>query len=190
MLSDIEFDAYCAKHSVSQAARDYIETTRNSDPSRLVGTNARHNVCGRFASRKMGAAIQTESRTAEFVFAVECEYSPHVLEFWDQPPPIPIQKLTPAGKRRAASYTPDYLLLSDSGPEVIEVKARSKLGELVSTNPNWTEVEGVYRYCPGHKFFQSIGLPHRVVFPEATSQIVEPPMKALGSAQPKLSRTM
>lgn len=170
MLNDQEFEQYCSDHALSNDAVEYICTTRTSAPSRAVGRNARGNVCGKFASRKMGHTLQTESRTAEFIFAVECEYSKSVLEFWDQPPPVPISRRDANGRLRSASYTPDYLVLTDSGPELVEVKSRTELQSLVAKDPNWSGTESGYRFDPAIQFFAGIGLTHKVFSPPDSSQ--------------------
>ncbi|MEW8185895.1 MAG: transposase family protein [Candidatus Thiodiazotropha endolucinida] len=163
MLTDTEFEEYLESHALPAKARDYISLTRSTEPSRLVGTRAKNNVCTWYPSRKMGCQIQAESRTAEYLFAVECEYSQDVLEFWDQCPKRPIVR-TQRNGRRTGYYTADYLVLETTGPGVIEVKDVQTLSKLLAERPeDWLENEQGVVYRPASEAFEEIGLKHRVV---------------------------
>ena len=99
MLSDLEFSQWCERLQLSEAARRYIESVRKSDPARAVTSNGKGNVCSTLASESMGLTINTESRTAEFAYAREFEFDEDVLEFWDQPQPVPVLRHGLSGPR-------------------------------------------------------------------------------------------
>lgn len=164
MLYTNQFERYCSGREIAPLALEYITETRDTEPSRTVGARARSNVCSSVVSEKMGRSIFTESHTAERAFTILSEFDEGVLEFWDQPPPIKIEMVNKGGKPQGVSYTPDFLLLTQSGPVVIEVKTLEKLEELVVERPkNWVRTEkGEFQYLPALKSFQRVGLEHRV----------------------------
>lgn len=59
------------------------------NPTRRVG-GGRDNVSGRYPSRKMGLTIQFQSHGVELPLVYEMEHDPGVLEYYDQPPSIPL----------------------------------------------------------------------------------------------------
>ena len=90
MLSDEEFLRWCEARDLSAEGRAAIAKIRSSGPARRVG-GGRENVSGRYPSRKMGLAIQFESHRVELAFVYEMEHDSNVLEYYDQPPAIPLE---------------------------------------------------------------------------------------------------
>lgn len=164
MLFSNQLERYYQSREISLAAREYIKEARDSEPSRMVGANARSNVCSWVVSNKMGRSISTESHTAERAFISLAEFDERILEFWDQPPPVKIEKVNRQGKVQGVSYTPDFLCLTKDQPEVVEVKHLNTLNELVIEQPrNWVKTEsGGFQYLPAVRSFKKIGLEHRV----------------------------
>jgi len=164
MLNDQELEYYFTKHQVTQAAQEYIEMVRNSAPSRLVGRNARNNVCTNFCSKKMGMTIQTESHTAEFLFAIEWEYDDSIIEFWDQPAPVSIKRTYKNGSKRAGSYTADFLLITTTGPCVVEVKTGKNINTLCEKKPvDWLMIDDEPHFIPAENIFRELDLPYSVL---------------------------
>ena len=152
------------EHHLSKAAISYMQMVRENPPSRMVGTHAKRNIVSFYPSKKMGHTISTESRGPEKSFAIFCEYDDRVLEYWDQPEPIKVERYDKNGRKRAGSYTPDSLVLTKQGPKVIEVKPKKKLDHLVKVDSkNWEKHgENTYIYLPAQKAFEDIGLKHEV----------------------------
>jgi putative transposase len=63
------------------------------------------NVSGRYPSRKMGLTIQFESHRVELPFVYEMEHDPGVLEYYDQPPSIPLAYQAANGRRLSVMHT-------------------------------------------------------------------------------------
>ena len=169
MFNDKELDIYFKKHALAIAVREYINMVRNSESSRLVGRQAGNNVCTEFSSKKMNRSIQTESRTAELPFAIEFEYDDSIYEFWDQPQPITISRTYKNGAVRPGSYTPDFLLLTHTGPLVVEIKTAENLAKLVEKNPqDWVCENGAITFRPAKEAFTKLGLAYKVC---STAQI-------------------
>lgn len=162
MLSDDELQDYLRVHELSPSAEEYIFSTRENEPARLVGVFAKSNVCRTFVSRKMNRTIQTESHTSEYPFALDCEFSDDVLEFWDQPPAIQVVRTNKKGTHRRGIYNPDFLALRTSGPVVVEVKTEEELKKL-SHHPDWVNDGERYIYRPALTAFMDIGLQFEVV---------------------------
>ncbi|WP_193911222.1 Mu transposase C-terminal domain-containing protein [Cellvibrio polysaccharolyticus] len=164
MLSESQLYRYFDDHNVSSDAVQYILNTRNSQPSRMVGTHARNNVCSWFYSEKMERTISTESRTAERAFVVLSEFDRNVFEIWDQPEPVIIQKNNSKGQRRNSSYTADFLILDKDGPCVVEVKDVATITKLVAAKAeDWVKrYDGSIDYLPAKRVFEKIGLGFRV----------------------------
>src|SRR6058998_3500089 len=110
MLSDEEFVLWCKRLSLSREAQSAIATIRSAGPARRVG-GGRENVSGRYPSRKMGLTIQFESHRVELPFVYEMEHDPSVLEYYDQPPSIPLAYQAANGRRLSVMQTPDYFVL-------------------------------------------------------------------------------
>lgn len=130
----------------------------------MVGTHAVTNVCSWISSTKMSRTISSESRGPERAFIILSEYDKRVLEIWDQPQPIKITKVNKNGQRRAGSYTPDFMLLTDKGPRLVEVKPEAVLEELIVEQPgNWVKRGvGSYHYLPAEAAFRDLGMIHQV----------------------------
>src|SRR5919204_3573222 len=104
MLSPEAFAAWCERTEVSVQARSLIDHIRSSGPSRRVG-GGRSNVSGRYPSTKMGVTIQFESHRIELAGIYEMEHDAHVLEYYDQPPPIKLDYKSARGKGLGVFHT-------------------------------------------------------------------------------------
>lgn len=162
MLTDTQLREYLIfTHQVPEKARDYICLTRSSEPSRMVGTHARNNAVSFVPSKKMGHTISTESRGPERFFALQCEHDDEVLEYWDQPPPLSVIRTDAKGVKRQSSYTPDFLILTESGPRLVEVKPLDKIRNLVRQRPfEWQmdEQHEIYKFLPAERACAEIGI--------------------------------
>jgi putative transposase len=59
----------------------------------------------------MGLTVQFESHRVELPLVYEMEHDPGVLEFYDQPPSIPLAYHATNGRRFSVMHTPDYFVL-------------------------------------------------------------------------------
>ncbi len=163
MMNDMQVEQYFSQHNLSPEAREFIGHTRTHYSSRLIGTNAKSNVCVWHASQKMQRTIQAEGKTTEYGFAIEFEYSKDVIEFWDQPQPVSVLRRYSDKSQRLGSYTADYLVLYTDGPQVIEVKDKSDLEKLIKKKPlEWKRTGSEIIYKPAFDAFSNLGLIHKV----------------------------
>lgn len=180
MLTEEELNTYLTSNNLTDAAKNYIRETRSSDPYRGVGQHTDGNVCSWFYSKKLGHLVSSESSTAEFYFILESEYSSDVYEYWEQPKPIEIRRLTSRGHRIRTRYTPDFLVIKKSEVEVIEIKSKNKLEKLVNrNNTDWQVNENGYVDGAAYKAFKNIGLTHRVISSDTFNHIYFANLKLL-----------
>jgi len=72
----------------------------------------------------MGFTIQFESHRVELPFVYEMEHTPGVLEYYDQPPSIPLAYHAANGRRFSIMHTPDYFVLREDSAGWVECKPR------------------------------------------------------------------
>ena len=89
MLNETDFLLWCKRLALTEKAQATVTEVRSRNPTRRVG-GGRKNVSGRYPSRKMGVTIQFESHRVELPFVYELERDATVLEYYDQPPSIPL----------------------------------------------------------------------------------------------------
>lgn len=173
MLNQDDYRAVIGGCRLPSAGQAYVEATRNSEPSRLVGGGHIRNTPIRFASQRMGRVIQAESDTVEGAFVRLCEFDDrNVLEFWDQPPSVPLVIINKRGHRQRTTYTPDFLVIRPQGPTVVECKSLAELERLIADRPHdWIVIDGSYRYRPAYEYFAGIGVLHEVWAPDARSAL-------------------
>jgi putative transposase len=163
MLNPEEFRQWCYRLGLSRAAISAVETIRNAEPSRRVGSRGR-SVAGRFPSDKMGRTVQFESHTVELAGIWQYEHDPHVLEFYDQPVPIKLNYASAAGRPLGVVHTPDFFVLRSDGAGWEEWKTEAELVRLAERAP------GRYRRgnadgwsCPpGDAVARPLGLSYRL----------------------------
>lgn len=164
MLTNQQFNEYVVAHNLSLAAVEYIHEARSSEASRMVGVKAISNVVSFVPSKKMGFTLSSESRGPERAFLLMSEYDERVLEIWDQPPPIQIQRTDTSGRKIKRWYTPDFLILTIDGPIIVEVKSEHAVDVLSKRYPqDWVRRdESSIDYVPATNAFQELGIQCRV----------------------------
>jgi putative transposase len=141
------------------AGRTLIEEARRNAPVRKVRSNS-NNVITRFASRKMGRLVDTESRTVEYPAVVMYEHDDKVLEYYAQPVRLDLKWKGPSDQRPSRlQHTPDMLLIREDGFWIEEWKEEKKLLELQKKNPERIFKEnGEWRYPAVEAHFRDMGI--------------------------------
>src|SRR6266487_3074927 len=157
------FEQWCDRLQLPTATRDFLAHLRASPPARRVQGRL-FNVCGTFASRKMGVSIQFESHTVELWAIYSMEYDAQVLDFFDQPHQLELHYQGPSGRPTQALHTPDFLVLRTDGASFEEWKLEEKLLELMVTHPGryQRDESGTWRCPPGEAAAERLGLSYRV----------------------------
>jgi hypothetical protein len=76
-----DLDAYLSRHNICIAAADYILRAA-AGLARDVGAGGYSCVVTEYQSRKMGVTVNTESRTAELLYAIELDFDPLTCPHW------------------------------------------------------------------------------------------------------------
>lgn len=163
MLNETDFLRWCKRLGVTEKALAAVVEARSRNPSRRVG-GGRNNVSGRYPSRKMGVTIQFESHRVELPFVYELERDATVLEYYDQPPSIPLSYQTANGRSLSVLHTPDYFVIRQDSSGWEECKTAEDLEKLAIKSPNRYCRNGEGKWCcpPGEAYASGTGLYYRV----------------------------
>src|SRR5207247_5656578 len=102
-----------------------------------------------YPSKKMQCIIKAESHKVEFAFLLTAEHDDDVLEFWDQPPSIPLEYLDKRGRVQRPFHTADYFLFRYHSAGWVECKPARELMRQAEVRPNRYQLDeqGKWR-CP------------------------------------------
>lgn len=152
----------CGRLRITQAGIEFILKICSTPPSRQP--NKKFSVVDRFASRKNGQVISSESRNVEFAYILWAEFDSSVIEIYDQPP-LEIEYLNARGKKRRNVITLDFLEISENGVSLIECKRYSQLAKLAAKNPNryYKPPSGEWTSPPISQALEKLGLKFRFV---------------------------
>ena len=172
-LSSDDLAELLDRHGVNEQGRALIDRVRRGDPVRAVAGGG-GNVTGRYPSRKMGRVLQYESGTCEFAFLMLCETDPDVYEYYDQPAELTLRYVV-QGKRGArevvVSTTPDFLVLGDRRPALVECKREEEIEKLVrEPNSRYVAEGDGYRCPPGEEAAAFYGLGYEVWTPKGVTR--------------------
>ncbi|HET8549507.1 MAG TPA: TnsA endonuclease N-terminal domain-containing protein, partial [Bryobacteraceae bacterium] len=163
MLNEAEFLLWCKHLALTEQAQAAVAEIRSRNPTRRVG-GGRNNVPGRYPSRKMGVTIQFESHRVELPFVYEYEHDEAVLEYYDQPPSIPLAYQAANGRSLSVMHTPDYFVIRQDSAGWEECKASEELERLTLKSPNRYRRNPEGRWCcpPGEAHALRTGVYYRV----------------------------
>lgn len=163
MLSESDFSAWCRRLDLSAKCCEIVANVRSRPPTRRVGGGS-SNVSGRYPSRKTGATIQVESRRVELAAIYELEHDPSILEYYDQPPAIPLAYSSRNGRRLSVLHTPDFFVIRADEAGWEECKAEQELEKLAEKSPNRyrPDSNGGWLCPPGESHASEFGLYYRV----------------------------
>jgi putative transposase len=169
VLTNDDLLAWFSRWDISKQAQTLISQIRSTPPSRRVG-GGRANVTGRYPSKKMGVTIQFESHQVELAGIREMEHDSSVLEYFDQPLPIPLKYKSAAGRQMCVLHTPDFFVIKADGVGWEEWKTEEALQQLTERNRfrYSRDVSGKWECPPGSEFANQLGLYYRV---RSTSEI-------------------
>ena len=140
MLTDEEFESWCAAVGLGPEGRALVTRIRRSEPVRLVRGGV-GNTRGRYPSRLMGRTIQFESESCElygiitFEFGGADHYIGNAREFYDQPHSFKYKFKTASGRKVTVVHTPDFFVIRDSAGEFVEFKPEERLRKLANKYP-------------------------------------------------------
>lgn len=157
-----QFELRARRWNVSPAAYELIKQTRNSAPARYVESVESGNTIWRYPSRKLGLTVSLES-SEEHGYAVQREFDPSVLEYWDQPPRVTLLAKDARGHFRRVPYVADFLVLYEDRAQIVQIKTLEKCRELAARQPARWSVEGLSACDHVAKdYYAGMGLDHVV----------------------------
>lgn len=164
MLTEQAFEHWAREIGYTEEAIAHLQEVRNSEPVRRVQGNA-GNVSGFFSSQTMKLTLQVESRKVEFAaLRVLHFHEEGVLEIYDQPRRLVINYLSKSGRKVVVSYTPDFLVIRQTGACYEEWKPAEKLPQLAEESPNRyvRQADGTWRCPPVEACLSDLGIGFRV----------------------------
>jgi putative transposase len=162
MLTSAEFKNWYNAVRLPKSTVDIIQKIRTSPPSRRVG-GGRYSVSGFYSSAKNGFGVQFEAHTVEFPLVYKLELDPDVLEYYDQPSPIPLVYYSAGGRRLVVRHTPDYFVLWCDRAGWIEAKHEDELRVLAVEMPNRYQLVADRWVCPpGTDYAETLSLRYEV----------------------------
>jgi len=108
-LDGISLHTYFRRLGLQPEAQELLIRVRSSPPSRTPESR-RGNMSVWYPSKKMRCIIKAESHKVEFAFLLEAEHSDDVLEFYDQPPRIPLEYYDKRHRLQQPLHTADYFV--------------------------------------------------------------------------------
>ena len=162
-LDGVALLAYFRRLGLGPATQELLIRVRSSPPHRTPASRA-GNMPVWYPSTKMQCIIKAESAKVEFAFLLEAEHSDEVLEFFDQPPPIPLEYRDRRNHVQRPLHTADYFVFRSHSAGYEECKPVEKLIQLAQTHPNRYVLDehGRFRCPPGEAFAAKYGLTYRV----------------------------
>lgn len=168
MLETSQLMALFDRLGTPQEGRKLIMKARTEAPVRAVKSYS-GNVITYLASRKMGREIPTESRHYEFANAVVKEHDPQVLEYYVQPCVLRLELVDfVTGEIHKIQHTPDFLVLSQDGITLEEVKSDANLTRLAERYPYryQKDSDGYWRSPQIEKELAELGIRYRIISDE------------------------
>jgi putative transposase len=170
-LDGSAFKTYCrrlgfAKKNDDEAqdeAQDVLIKIRSAPPTRTPGSNW-GNVAVWYPSKKMRFILKAESHKVEFARMLQHEHDDDVLEYYDQPPSIPIEYFDKNNHLQRVNHTPDYFVFRYGSAGWEECKPQDELIRQAQQRPNRYRLdeEGRWRCPPGETYAAKYGLTYRV----------------------------
>ncbi len=170
-LDGIAFKTYCRRlgflkktdDEAQDEAQDVLIKIRSAPPTRTPGSNW-GNVAVWYPSKKMGFIVKAESHKVEFARVLQHEHDDDVLEYYDQPPSIPIEYLDKNKHLQRVIHTPDYFVFRYGSAGWEECKPEQELIRQAQQRPNRYRLDekGRWRCPPGEAFAAKYGLFYRV----------------------------
>jgi len=163
-LDGLVLQSYCHRLQFSKEVQDDIlAAIRSSPPSRTPGSR-RGNVAVWYPSKKMWCVIKAESHKVEFAMILEYEHTDDVLEFYDQPPSIPLDYKDKHDRMQHVLHTADYFVFRYNSAGWEECKQTQELVQKAKEGSTRYILDdnGKWRCPPGEAYAAQFGLTYNV----------------------------
>lgn len=164
--------AYLRGVPINKFGEAYVNQAFVEDTSRQVGQSSYLSTYIQFQSNKMLRSVPVESREGELAAALRLEADDDVHWFVSQPCGVSIKITMVNGVSRSQTVTADFLVFGKDGLEVLEIKPRSKLEDLVRQRPaDWKRSGEDFRYVPLENAYRKLGIKFHVVVSDDLNKI-------------------
>jgi len=162
-LDGTALQIYYRRLGFEKDIQDMLDLIRSSPPSRNPESR-RGNMPVWYPSKKMQCIIKAESHKVEFAVVIESEHDDDVIEYYDQPPSIPLEYLDKRNHVQTPLHTADYFVFRFKSAGWEECKPTQELIRQAQSRPNRYQVDekGNWRCPPGEKYAAQFGLTYRV----------------------------
>jgi putative transposase len=162
-LDGIALQTYYRRLGFGKTVCDKLDEIRTSPPSRTPESH-RSNMPVWYPSKKMRCIIKAESHKGEFAFLIEAEHDEDVIEYYDQPPSIPLEYRDKRNHLHNPLHTADYFVFRFNSAGWVECKPTQELIRISKTYSNRyeTDDQGNWRCPPGEKYAAEFCLTYSV----------------------------
>lgn len=162
-FSPEDLEQYLQLHPQREAAALLIREA-SKDLSRDVGKSGFPSGITEHQSTKTMVTVNTESESGELAYAHILDFDDNVITYYEQVPPVDCLREDKNGRRVQRAYRADFVVLTNQGPEIIQVKSAKEIREKIAKYPaTWIETDGEVCDLAANRAFEALGLPHRVV---------------------------
>jgi len=164
LLDGLALQSYCHRLQFSKEVQDDILAIIRSSPPSRTPESRRGNVAVWYPSKKMCCVIKAESHKVEFAMVLEHEHNDDVLEFYDQPPSIPLDYRDKHGRMHHVLHTADYFVFRYNSAGWEECKQTQELIQKVKEGSTRYILDdnGKWRCPPGEAYAAEFGLTYSV----------------------------
>lgn len=165
---------YFRRLGLCPEAQELLTHIRSSPPHRTPQASY-GNMTVWYPSKKMRCIIKAESHKVEFAFLLAAEHDDDVLEFWDQPPSIPLTYLDKRGRRQRPLHTADYFVFRYHSAGWVECKPTQELERQAEARPHryHQDEQGIWRCPPGEAYAAPYGLTYQVYASDAINWVAQ-----------------
>lgn len=159
-----ELIRHLKKLKIPTAGRQCILRIYEKNVPSRVPSGGGPNIHDTVSSRKAGYTRNSEAHHTELPFLFWCEFSKHVLLYYDQPDPIRISYRNKDGKKVTLWITCDFLVITDTEVFFVECKRQDWLEKAIVEQPfKYSKQADRYTYPPAMESAQELGFNHYVV---------------------------
>ncbi|GAA6167913.1 hypothetical protein [Sessilibacter corallicola] len=158
-----QLNTHLKKLDIPKVGIAYILRNYDSFAPARKGNGLFGSVHETYASRKNGFTVNSESRHSEAPFLLQCELSPSVLIYFDQPEPIKISYMR--RDRRVTHFaTYDFLVIEKLDVYLVECKPYKKMLKLVEDQPyKYKKTSDGFTCPPASKAAEKLGLKFKII---------------------------
>lgn len=157
-LDGIAFLADARRLGFSRETQELLSHIRSSAPSRTPGARRGHMPVW-YPSKKRHCILKAESAKVELAFLLQAEPDETILEFFDQPPAIPLEDRDRRNRIQRPLHTADYFVFSYQECGWMECKPLQELIRLAEKQPHRyiPDSQGIWHGPPGEAFAAQYG---------------------------------